>query len=273
VDGWNEALPDGASMSVNNLPGQGSLRALNELMNADPDGHTVGYTAPPGHYTLQILGEADFQLQNSSWVDRISNGPVILQTWGESEYDTVKKLQNADTTFRLGIIRNTIISLGAVLVLEALGGIDYSIVAGFGGAGEMYASLQRDEIDLMVMTAGGTQPQQGKINPLVYTGTSDDPQIQWNPDIPTMGDFGMGDMEGVVATQRSVTAPPGVEDDRLEVLRETFTDATDMDSVAQAFEEANRGFAPLDGEEMEQVATNQFQLMQDSKDTLEDALG
>lgn len=266
-------IPASPSLTVENMPGAGTMIAANFIYNvARPDGLTIGLIGP-ALYVEQLTGQKEvrFDWAKFSWIGSPEPINQVLFIRSDSPYKTVEDILKAKEAPRCAATGRAAPGYFFPRLLEEALGLKFNMVVGYGGGGDMDLAIEKGEVHCRAGTVSAflvreptrTWVKRGFVHPLVQSGIARDPTL---PDVPTIyelmeryktpeptrrlakamlvsGDFG-----------RPFIGPPGIASDRLKTLREAFMKTMkDPEFLADA---KKRGWAvnPSSGETLEAMA-------------------
>jgi tripartite-type tricarboxylate transporter receptor subunit TctC len=258
------ALADelGAKIVVVNKPGAGGLIALNGLKTAKPDGTTIEILNMTGTIG-SALAEADgvqYDPADFSYIGQIGSEPDVVIAASDSDIATFDDLASAAAS---GGVRFAATGPGSneyvdPLVLDQVLGIDSEVVTGFGGSGEAALALLQGNVEAYSRSLSSQLPtiQSGDAKPILVLGS--EPLADY-PDVPTVLDVAEDDDQrallqyhvDLLESGRTIAAPPGMDDQRLNELREAFAKVVQEDDFMAEAEKAGRPITFLGGEEVQ----------------------
>ncbi|MEW9586032.1 Bug family tripartite tricarboxylate transporter substrate binding protein [Paraburkholderia sp. DGU8] len=227
-------LPGKPTITPQNMPGAGSLKAANYLYSVAPkDGATIGTfgrTMPEE----PLLGEADYDARKLVWLGSMDSDVSLCVTWHTSSIKTFQDLLTKPSRFGgqgagsdPDVMANTIKNL-----LHS----KLQLVTGYPGSNETALAMERGEIDGECGTSWSTLRMRHpdwlrdhKVNLIVQMALEKHPDL---PNVPLLSDF-TSDLETkkilkvIAASQalaRPFAAPPGIPADRADALRKAFAD-------------------------------------------------
>jgi tripartite-type tricarboxylate transporter receptor subunit TctC len=234
-------IPGNPSLTVQNMPGAGSVIAANYVYNvAKPDGLTLG-SLNPGLYIDQLIGRKEVQYDWSkfNWLGTPEQIEAVVIFRGDSPYKTIEDLRKAAALPKCGSTGTGSTTYQVPKLIEEIFGVKFNIVIGYQGAADIDVALERGELQCRLITIAayfGREPhitwfKKGFTRPFLQTGRKRDSQL---PDIPTfyelMDRYKTSDAGKRLATLvlapnefgRPWTAPPGMAADRLKILRDSW---------------------------------------------------
>lgn len=246
----------GVTVNVQNVTGGGGVVGITEVLNADPDGHTMTIWAPTEAAYKQIGLDVDFRIQDFSHIGYVTQDPNAL---------TLMKAAGIDTwdQFVDGIGELNFVTQGrgssAHMLTVLLGGVtgefdpEAANFVHYGGTGEALGGLERGEGQAFTV---GTASSAAKVVSALEANmfsvfASPDHQIsdymnQNNIDVQHYStELGVNNMEtynDLSVFRRFVTGPPGVPDAIQQKQIEAFDAAVSNEDLIQEGIEAARPF-------------------------------
>jgi tripartite-type tricarboxylate transporter receptor subunit TctC len=237
-------IPGNPTLVVQNMPGAGSLKAVNYLYNVAPkDGTVIGHFAP-GIMVEPLLGRVDgtqFEASKLSWIGSISKEVSVcafmssagIKTWHDMQ--TKKYIIGASGAGAESDVFPT--------VLRNMFHLPLKIVTGYPGGTEINLAMERHEIDgrcgwswTSLLSRSKTLLVSKKINLTLQIGLEREhgPYLDDVPAIMELTDDAaqQAALKLIVSRQsmaRPFAGPPGLAADRLQSLRAAF-DATLTDA-------------------------------------------
>jgi tripartite-type tricarboxylate transporter receptor subunit TctC len=221
-------LPKGVHVIVKNVTGAGGVRGTVAVYRAKPDGYTIGHLQSAGMLGLQILRGSDkvgYDMTNMSWLAEVGADAFGIIVAKKGPFKSLEDLQHAKR------VRWGTTGIGAgrwfpEYFASKIFGIDFHVVAGYGGTGESLPGLIRGDFDAWA------QPID---HPSVVPYLKEDlrPVVQLSdkrainaPSVPTAKELGY---DFVFADVRSMGGPPGIPADRQKILQDLLLKAMNDD--------------------------------------------
>ncbi len=271
----------GARVTVLNEPGAGSILATNKTAIAEPDGTRIQIMNMPGVVSSQVAGAegVEFDLKEFSWIGRIAAPAEVVLAGADSELQTLEDLVGASEPVQFVATGPGASDYIAATVFAQAYDIPNKLATGFAGSGEATNAVIAGEADIHIMPYDselGTM-KAGDTRPLVILA---DEVPQYMPEAPLIADVEAPDADGqelldsfrtVSETGRSVTAPPGLPEDRLEALREGFTCAMEDQELLDKLDSQQRPVNFMEGAEYAELVDEALQPSEAFKELLEGA--
>lgn len=236
------------SFIVINQPGAGGLLAANYAAKSAPQDGTFLTLVSQGLLVIEATGGKGLRtsLGTFKWLGNFSQSNNVTVTWAASGVKTLQDAMRREVVVgATGAGSSTVV--GPTLYNSLLG-TRFKVIQGYSGSGQINLAMQRGELDghatstwTSIQTMLHDEIRDGKVNVLIQTGLRKEPDL---PDVPLLLDLVKDDpkkrtiaqfLSLAVSVARPLAAPPGVPDDRVELLRRAF-DATmqDADFLAEA---------------------------------------
>lgn len=256
-------LPKGVHVIVENRPGAGHSIANTKVYNAKPDGYTIGTPFMPGLYLMQILQKTEFDMTKINWVGMVDHDPQAISISSKSKFKTLDDLKKADVV-RVGIV-GPASEAGVLLACKSLG-IKSEYVAGHKNSKEAVLAAIRGDVDIVGFTYNSTRKFIAKkqIVPVVVYGA--DKRLPPIPDVPTLGELGFPELNSILGNWRSISATPGIPQDRLNHLRDVVWKAMNDPEIQAWSKKAGRPINPMNGEETKKVMDKLMTSVEQYKD-------
>lgn len=258
-------LPGKPQMVVQNMPGAGSLTAINHLANiAAKDGTVLG-TFSRGVPFEPLMGNkaAQFDPRDLAWIGSPSRETNVLFTWHARPFNSVDDLKAGEMVVATtGSGADTAIF---PLVVNAVLNTRLKSVAGYPGASEAMIAVERGEADGIAGLSWGfikaSRPQwisEKQIRVLVQLASARAPDLK---DVPTALELAKSDADRQLLElffarldiAWPIAAPGNVPGDRIAALRQAF-EATMLDFEYRSdAEKQSLEIDPVSGHQIERL--------------------
>lgn len=235
----------GQSITVINKPGAGGELGFTEIVNAEPDGYTIGFTNTPTFVSIPIQRKTRFALENTAPIANIVDDPSAISVISGSEIKSVEDLiayakANPEkvTYGSSGIGSDDHLS---VLAFSRKAGIELRHVP-FSGEADVRAALLGGHIMVGSMNLSGSLPYQkeGKIHILAHMGQK---RRDMAPDVPTLTELGFPVVFGAT---RGLGAPGGTPKEILTILSDAVKKAVEDPGFQEQAAKLNLPLSYLD---------------------------
>jgi tripartite-type tricarboxylate transporter receptor subunit TctC len=255
-------LPGNPSVVAQNMPGANSLRATNHLYSiAAKDGTVIGMV-DQAIFLYQILGTPGLTADVTKfvWIGRVLSNSAVLFAWHTAP---VKKIEDAYTN-ELIVSTSGASSKLNWTVLNEVAKTKFKIITGYPGTNEARLAMVRGEVHALSMPwtllkiEGAEWLKEKQINLLVVSGLDRHPDLL---SVPRMIDLAKNEDDRKLlelfssssTVGRSVLAPPGVPDDRIQLLRTAFMAAMKDPALLDEVNKMKLELEPLDGEALQKA--------------------
>lgn len=224
---------------VENRTGAGGLLAADQLFyKTEPDGLTIG-TMDGGAYALDgVLGERSikFDSRKFGWIGTAAPATPVCAVMGFTGLKTLHDILNSGKHLRMGATRTGSTPADLPKILNWALGANFDVITGYKGTSRIRLAMQRHEMDgacwtweSMRTTARNMLNAKGEdqLIPFIIAKRWSDPEVRNIPLFPEV----IKDPEKLAGYKAWVAkyefehpfmAPPGVPEERLEVLRRAF---------------------------------------------------
>lgn len=262
-----DQLPSEVEMAVTSIGNW--TKGTAKIGRADPDGHTIGWVDVPGIVGNQIAQDPGFNLRKFSLVGRVAFHPFSIAVPKDSPYESVKDLQNADeVTF--GAPGGAVVTILTIIGSNVMD-LPMKLVTGYKGSSGTVTAMLRGDVEAVSLPPT-TPPmaralENDEIRLLVFYGEEPPETAQG---VPTAADLGYDALMGQGIT-RLVGGPPGIDQDKLDVLSGALLDTIESDDGFKSWAKDKGLFGPLapTGQKgASKVLDDSFSLMQEYESTL-----
>ena len=200
-----------ANFVVLNRPGAGGGIGFAELMNAAPDGYTIGFINTPNVLTIPIERKANFHWEKFDLLGNVVDDPGNFSVHADSPIKTLAELAAHAKANPPGTVTYGTTGVGsddhlAALAFERAAGIKMTHVP-FKGAAEVHNAIAGKQIMVAAMNIGEALQYQKGGTPLRHLGQMSEKRSTLAPDVPTFKEQGFN---VVMASLRGMAAPKGL---------------------------------------------------------------
>jgi tripartite-type tricarboxylate transporter receptor subunit TctC len=248
-------IPGNPTVVVQNMPGAGSLRAVNYIYNVAPKDGTAFAMFSSSMPVRSILGgnkSVQFDSLKLTWLGSSSSfagDAYLLVVRADAPSSTVDAVRRPDGPLLvIGSSGPGSSSYDIPAVLRDTIGLRYKMVSGYPGSADLFLAMERNETHARMVNLTGLKAVKADwLKPgspykvLVQFGRKT--RISDLPDVPTARELALDpsarDLINLVEIpfelSRPFAAPPGVPADRAKILQAAFRDAhRDPQLVAEA---------------------------------------
>lgn len=227
------------SVTISNVSGGAGAVGMQQVADADPDGHTLG-VATSSTMVSYHYGTSQITPDLFRGVMQYDADPAVLSVNQESPFETIEDVLDAAEAGEEVTVATS--GAGSITELSFMGmtnaaGVPPLVNVPFGGgAGAMTAAIG-GQADAVSATAGETTQHvdNGQLRPLVVMS---DERLDGMPDVPTLHDVGV---DWSMDIWRGLVAPADTPDDRVEILEGCFQEAFETQEFQDFMAEQNFG--------------------------------
>ena len=257
-------IPGKPTIVIQNKPGGGGLRAMNELYAVAPrDGATIGLVHSSVPFApLYGLRGARFDPRQMGWIGSIATSRGICVAWHTAGIATWQDMLDKEFTVGGSGAGSQMETLPPLL--NQLFGTRIKVISGYQGGNAIYLAMERGEVQGrcggLVSSINATRPEwfsQKKVTVPIQVALTRHPQFA---DVPAIAELAKDARTRDIlrlalapeGMDRPILVPPGIPAERLAALRAAFHAAmNDPGFIAQA----RRQHLEIDEVAGEQVAT------------------
>ncbi|HWT31169.1 MAG TPA: tripartite tricarboxylate transporter substrate-binding protein [Propylenella sp.] len=246
----------GSQVIVQNIPGAGHIVGTNTLYAAEPDGLTIG-SFNTGLINSQLLGREgiQFNLAEMSWIGKAATDTRSLVVSKDCPYQSIDEMRAAPEPVKMAAAGvGSAAYIDTILIAEALD-LDFEVIPGFdGNEGEM--SMMRGEVCAQIGSTSSLEPfvENGHGKFILQVGGTSEAGVPQARDLAKdeRGKSIVALIDALSEISRLTAGPPGIPEDRLQILRDAYMAAlTDPELLAEA-EKLDIPIEPASGAEVEE---------------------
>lgn len=244
-------LPNDVQVNVENKPGGNSVMGINEVLNAKPDGYTIGIFNLPGHLVGQIATE-QYDLTKLAWLGQAVIDPQVAVASKKSGFSSFQDVVKAG---------KVTMSAAGLTGTDGLGAIASSKELGFevklltpGGANEAMLSLMRGDSDLSLQPYASAKAliDAKEIVPIWVFANE---RLADLPDVPTIVEEGF-DKPSLISInnlRRAFATSGQVGEEELGILQTAFKQALEDPELMAEIAKGGTPITYASPEELEQA--------------------
>lgn len=265
-------LPSHPDIVIKDMPGGDFAIGINAVMNAKPDGYTLGLFLLPGNVLNEVLGVAKYDLSKATWLGSVTSAPQFVVVRSNSPYHSLSDLQNAKKTLNIPIPGfQSVTGSGAVIAAHELG-IKSKFIPNRGSTECLMALLRGDgdylNADYPPMRS---QIKEGSVRVLyVYS----DKRLRALPNVPTIKELGYNSVPiPLEVANFCVASTPGIPKGAAMILRKAFEKAVKDVEFSKSLEKMGAEVTYMNSGQMDDLVMRSTQLYGKYKDLLEKYIG
>jgi tripartite-type tricarboxylate transporter receptor subunit TctC len=226
-------------MAVINRPGAGGSIGFAELLNAPPDGYTIGFINTPNVLTIPIERKAPFHWEKFELIGNVVDDPGNFSVHADTPIKNLAELA-AYAKANPGAVTYGTTGIGsddhlAALMFERAAGVKLTHVP-FKGAAEVHNAIASKQIMMAAMNIGEAMQYQKGGTPMRHLGQMSEKRSTLAPNVPTFKEQGynviMASLRGVAAPKN---LPPAVRDQLVNALQKAVAEPEFQQKAAGYF--------------------------------------
>jgi tripartite-type tricarboxylate transporter receptor subunit TctC len=250
----------GVPVVVTILPGPDGY---NQIINAKPDGQTIGMSEPLSVYATAMLSKPNYNVEDLTWLGRVNASVSVIVASKKSGIKSFEQLKDYKGPVRGGAFGVTTPILQQILLAEA---VKFQLApVNFRTIGEMIVGTVRGDVDISLL---GTTPwlkhiEAGNVVPILIWDDKRDPQF---PNVPCLTDIGLPELI-VFLNHRGIVVPPNLPKAVSEKIEDGFRKVIDGEGkvfLEKAKFETNQMWGP----EFHEVIAKLRQSLNKSENTI-----
>jgi tripartite-type tricarboxylate transporter receptor subunit TctC len=255
-------LPGRPNVVMQNMPGAGSLQAINYLYNIAPkDGTVLGMIDQAAALT-QLISPRGFHadVAKFNWIGRVASNTPVLFAWHSAP------VQKIDDAFAKQLIVSATGQNSRMMssLLKNMLGLKLNILTGYPSSADSELAMQRGEVEAMTMPWSILRAQRPdwladkKINLLLQLGVETNAGLQA---VSLVTSLAKDDRQREILTLmtsdaeigRSIMSPPGEPAARVAELRAAYLQAVRDPGLLAEVARAHLDLDPLPGDKLQAV--------------------
>ncbi|MCF8563136.1 tripartite tricarboxylate transporter substrate binding protein [Alicyclobacillus tolerans] len=253
-------LPHHPSVIVKNVPGGNSVIGDMQVINAKPDGYTIGYFTLPGIALGPLIGQGNYDLTKVSWVGQVFAMPYVAAVSKKSGLTSLKAVQ-ADNHLKVGTTGiTTTAGLTSFITMQTLG-VKKSTTVPSGGASQSILAASQGALDFVQFPYPALRQEiaAGLLKPLWVDAPN---RLSQLPNVPTIKELGYPQLANVVRLVGAIGTTPNVSAQEVSVLQKALQQAEKDPEFLAKMKSAHESAAYLNGQDTLSEVKGDIQLMQ-----------
>ena len=259
----------GKTLIINNLPGADGEIGWTRLVQAKPDGYTIGFINLPTFTTLAAQKGAPFTTAQIIPIANHLTETSVVVVRADSKIDSLQTLvKEAQANSKLRCSTNGVKASNhtAAQLFAKSANFKYKAVP-YGGTADQLLALRQGEVDFscakiadVAKLVTGDKPE------LRILGVFDKQRLKEFPDVPTLGELGYyGEWYG---SARALVAPAGMPEDIVKYYVDTFQKVMNDPAVIEAHKTAGLNLEYKNDKELDELIKAQEVFARDVISTL-----
>jgi len=257
-------IPGHPTVTVEDMPGAGGIRAANFLARQAPRDGTAMTTFAGGPILEPLIGSRNpgYDMSQFTWIGGLTKDVGLCLSWGPSPFKTIDDARNRPMVVA-GTGAGSETDTWPVIINDVLG-TKFKVVTGYLGTQETLLAMERGEangrciLSLSALKAAKPDWLTGKkVNILLQVGLAKSPEL---PDVPLLLDLVKNDddrqmlrlLSAPTAMARPFAAPPGLNAATAALRRAFDATVADPEFLAEA-KTLQADISPTSGEEVQRL--------------------
>jgi tripartite-type tricarboxylate transporter receptor subunit TctC len=276
-------IPGKPTVIVQNMPGAGSIKAVDYTVNVAPKDGTHFTLAMPGALIEPLTGDPTkyrYDPRTIAYIGTMDSGTRMCMTWPSTKARSMEDARKSKVVMAATAPGSS--AYDYAHFINAVAGTQFTVITGYPGPGAMFLAVERGEADgvcgIDISTYQALRPGwlegEKKGNPLVQLGLEVNPRAT-SLGFPPIWNFIKPEdrplTELIVSQQvfqRPFLAPPATPPAQLKVLRAAFSAAMKDPELLQEAQKSKIELNPKSGEEVEALVKKIYSAPKDLIDRM-----
>lgn len=224
----------GKTLIINNLPGADGKIGWTALVNAKPDGQTIGFINLPTFTTFTAMKNPPFTTSQIIPIANHLTETSVVVVRADSPYTTLQQLVEAAKTKKLRASTNGVKASNhtAAQLLASSADFKYKAIP-YGGTADQLLALRQGEVNFSCAKVGDVAKLvSGDKAPLRILGVFSPKRLSAFPSVPTLGELGY--YNKWYGSGRAIVAPANTPKEVIDFYVEAFKKTmNDPEAIAQ----------------------------------------
>ena len=264
---------------VKNVTGASGRVATNQVYNAKPDGYTNQIVNVQSFVRQQIIYDTQYDLTEMTWYPQVARNQRVIGVGTNTDIKNWEDYLAATKAGELNFGATGPASGGSTIpfVLGEVSGLyDAQKVLDnlvtFDGKGGTIKAIKSGNVQVMAGSISSVVPfiESDDVRPVIVTSTE---KSELLPDTPTLKSKGVKNAQQIsdmLTARRVFAGPPGISDERANVLREAFTKTIKSEALHNAAKKVDRPIVYADSKAAQQAVQNSFEKWNQLSDLLKE---
>lgn len=254
----------GKTLIINNLPGGDGKIGWTKLVEAKPDGQTIGFINLPTFTTLAIQPDSQFTIEDIVPIANHLSETAVVAVKADSPWKSLKDLVAAckeKPTYKASTNGVEASNHTAAQLLAKSANFDYKAIP-YGGTADQLLALRQGEVDFTCAKVADVAPLiRGDKPELRILGVFAEERLPEMPDVPTLKEEGLYDKWYGAA--RGIVAPKGTPPEIIEFYVDAFRKTLENPENIAAHKKAGLSIDFKDNKQYGQLIQDQDKFCRD----------
>lgn len=231
-------LPNNQTVLIENKPGGAGVIGVTEVLNAKPDGYTLGFTVASAVTLLPHQGVTNYTDSDVQMIMRAINNPFVLAVRADAPWDTFEEwfayLEQNPEKFTYAVASAGGQAQLSMEAFNALAGVKTKSVP-FDGGSEQIPALLGGHVDGAVLQGSEVVPylESNEMKVLINFGSEKPASLE---DVPLISEKGF-DLKMDLAS--GLFGPKGIPEEELKIIHDAFKKALEDPETIEVLKKAS----------------------------------
>lgn len=248
----------GKTLVINNLPGGDGKIGWTELVNAKPDGQTIGFINLPTFTTLAVQPDSSFAVKDVIPICNHLTETGVVVVRADSPWKSLKELVAAckeKPSYRCSTNGVEASNHTAAQLLASSAGFNYKAIP-YGGTADQLLALRQSEVHFScAKVADVANLVKGDKPELRILGVFATERLPEYADVPTLGELGYYDQW--YGSARCLVVPAGTPDEIVAFYVDAFRKTMEDPACVEAHHKAGLSMDFMDNKKLAQLIAAQ----------------
>lgn len=251
-------LPNNAEVQIVNTPGGGGTIGLTNLLNSNPDGYTIGFTASGAITNQPNYGETAYDHDSFQAISRVATSPILLAVNEDEPYDSLDEFtkfleENSGEFVYSSSGTGNPAHIAMEKLSEELGVETVNVPAD--GSSEAFVAMLGGNVN---GTTGSSQQFAGKDESEGFKiiGNLGNVKGEGYQDVPTLGEVGIETSTDIFY---GFLGPDGMPEEHVKILSDAFSQVLEEEEVQEQFKAAGIVADYAGPEEYQELITESYE--------------
>lgn len=259
----------GKTLVIQNLPGADGKIGWTQLVNAKPDGQTIGFINLPTFPTLASQPDSTFTIADIVPIANHLSETGVVAVKADSPFKTLTELVESakqKPTYKASTNGVEASNHTAAQLLAKSGGFKYKPIS-YNGTADQLLALRQGEVDFTCAKVADVAPLiKGDKPELRILGVFSEERLPELPDVPTLKELGLYDKW--YGSARGLVAPKGTPQEVIDFYVEAFKKTMQDPANIAAHEKAGMSIDFKDNKDYAKLISDQDRFVREVVSTL-----
>lgn len=254
----------GKTLMVVNKEGADGKVGYTELVNAKPDGYTIGFINMPTYASLSVQDNAPFKEDSVTPICNQLTEPACIVVRKDSQFQTIEDLikycQENPGKIKCSTNGEKASNHIGIQLLAKAANFEVTNVP-YGGTADQLLALRQNEVDISAAKVGDVSTMIGENGELRMLATYTEERLEDYPDVPTLKETGY---DLIYGSYRSLVGPKGMPQEIVDFYADAFKQAMEDPENIEKSQNAGLSLNYMDPEELGDFIHSQFEFAENT---------